>query len=294
MQIAGSSYDVIVCGGGTAGVSAAIASSRTGAKTLLVERTGTLGGRMTLSEPLEFGYAQLFNGREEQVVGGIVQEAHRRLLEQGYSFSYVDPDWWQFLMFDMIEQTDTELLLHSTVVDVLKEKNTVRGIIIEGSSGREAIMGKIVVDCTREGLKESRRIIGDYALTVEDMRTCRKFDDVIGKSSFRAGEYYGAALTTSEFDARKVCPKDGGSYDIPYRCLVPKDIENLLIGGKTISTAKDAYLGYIQQTMVTGQAAGVAAGLCARKNITPRALENDTSELQELLVIQGAILYGTH
>jgi hypothetical protein len=45
---------------------------------------------------------------------------------------------------------------------------------------------------------------------------------------------------------------------------------------------------------VTGQAAGVAAALCAKKGITPRALEKDVSELQEILVKQGVILYGTH
>jgi hypothetical protein len=50
---------------------------------------------------------------------------------------------------------------------------------------------------------------------------------------------------------------------------------------------------YLQQTMVTGQAAGVAAAVCAKKGVTPRQLETDVSELQEILQQQGAVLYGT-
>ena len=89
-------------------------------------------------------------------------------------------------------------------------------------------------------------------------------------------------------------PKDGGSHDIPYRCLVPRKVENLLVAGKHISTDRDAYHRFLQQTMVTGQAAGVAAALCARRGITPRELEKDVGELQRVLQEQGAILHGTH
>ena len=60
-------YDVIVCGAGTSGVAAAIGAARTGAKTLLVERTGTMGGQMSLSGPPGFAYARLFN---PQGIGG--------------------------------------------------------------------------------------------------------------------------------------------------------------------------------------------------------------------------------
>jgi hypothetical protein len=71
-------------------------------------------------------------------------------------------------------------------------------------------------------------------------------------------------------------------------------IENLLVAGKAISTDRDSYKRFLQETMVTGQAAGVAAAICARKNLTPRQLEADVTELQTILQKQGAILFGTH
>ena len=69
--------------------------------------------------------------------------------------------------------------------------------------------------------------------------------------------------------------------------------ENLLVAGKGVSTDRDAYLRYLHQTMVTGQAAGVAAALCARDGVSSRELEKDVSELQKILKEQGAILDGT-
>jgi hypothetical protein len=135
--------------------------------------------------------------------------------------------------------------------------------------------------------------MGDYVLTKADCAEARKFEDVIGKSAFSSGAKHIATADTIAYEG-VVHPKDGGSYDIPYRCLVPKAIENLLVAGKAISTDRASYKRFLQETMVTGQAAGVAAAVCARKNITPRQLEQDVTELQDILQKQGAILYGTH
>ena len=68
----------------------------------------------------------------------------------------------------------------------------------------------------------------------------------------------------------------------------------MLVAGKMVSTERDCYLRFLPETMVTGQAAGVAAATCARKGITPRQMEKDVKELQDTLVKQGAILFGTH
>jgi|WetSurMetagenome_2_1015567.scaffolds.fasta_scaffold61448_2 hypothetical protein len=479
MQTSGT-YDVVVVGGGTSGVAAAIATARTGAKTLLVERLGTLGGQMNVSGPPGFAYANLYNERQERIIGGIITETHERLLKEGhaiphmepdfrgwYTFAYVDPDWWSFLMFDMMEENKVKLLLHSLAVDVIKEGKTLKGIVVENVSGRQTIFGKVIIDCTGEGeiaaragapfeilprdqmephslsftadgvdwdivlkyikdnpqefeferflentrhkwtydqlverirkvesveefgevmgfrslkmkgletgewhgfsgvgfflipreggviqahfqhssqigncdatnvedltfaeiecrrqcviawkfvkkylpgfkkayitrvcpevrIREGRRIMGDYVLCGQDVIEERKFADVIGKSAFPAGAVHVVGPGTLNDMKPPDTPKTGGSHDIPYRCLVPLEIENLLVAGKAVSAYREAYQRFLMQTMVTGQAAGVAAGLCATKSITPRMLESDVSELQRILVEQGAILTGTH
>lgn len=147
--------------------------------------------------------------------------------------------------------------------------------------------------CPEVRIRETRRIMGDYKLVQEDVANARKFDDVIGKSAFTAGAKHAvgdAALALQHI----VYPKDGGSTDILYRCLVVKGLENFLVAGKAISTDRASYHRFLQETIVTGQAAGVAAALCVKHGITPREIEKDVSELQKVLQEQGAILFGTH
>jgi hypothetical protein len=472
-------YDVIVVGGGTSGVAAAIAAARAGAKTLVIERVGALGGQMNVSGPPGFAYANLYNERHERIIGGIITETHERLLREDhaiphiepefrgwYTFAYVDPDWWELLIFEMMRENKVSLLLHSLAVDVIKKGKAVKGVVVENVSGRQTIYGKVIIDCTGEGevaaragapyevlpkdqmephtlsftadgvdwekvldyvkrnpeefeferfmentqhkwtyeelierlrkidniaefgeimgyrslkkkgmetgewhgfsgvgfflipreggviqahfqhssqvgncdatnvedltygeiecrrqiviawkfikkylpgfekayitrlctelrIREGRRIVGDYVLTPEDVIEERKFKDVIGKSAFPANAVHVVGPNTLA-TMTPVGPKNGGSHDIPYRCLVPREIENLLVAGKAISTERGAYHRFLMQTMVTGQAAGVAAALCARNKMTPRMLEADVSELQRILTEQGAILTGTH
>ena len=148
--------------------------------------------------------------------------------------------------------------------------------------------------CTELRLREGPRIVGDYILTRDDVAQCRQFADTIGKSSFKAGGYHVTNVNTLNVnvdDPRMSWPKGGGSYDIPYRCLVPRKVDNLLAAGKCVSTDRPAYLRYLHQTMVTGQAAGTAAGLCVKKGVTPRELEGSVSDLQDMLLKQGAVLF---
>ena len=157
-------YDVVVCGGGTSGVTAAVASARTGAKTLLIERVGQLGGQMNFSGPPGFSFAHLFNGRQEQIIAGFAEETHKRLLDEGhalphmlvehrshYTFSYVDPDWWGLLVYKICREEGVELMLHSLVTEVIREGDVVKGVICEHPGGRSAVLAKVVIDCTGEG-----------------------------------------------------------------------------------------------------------------------------------------------
>jgi hypothetical protein len=132
---------------------------------------------------------------------------------------------------------------------------------------------------------------------MQDFFEGRKFKDVIGKSVMPMGSHHTATVDMLTFapgvrQGRQI--KDDGSYDLSYRILVPQKVENLLVAGKMVSTDRDCYLRFLPETMVTGQAAGVAAAVCAKKGVTPRQLEQDVSEIQNILVKQGAILFGTH
>jgi hypothetical protein len=478
-------YDVVVVGGGTSGVAAAIAAARVGAKTMLIERFGVLGGQMNVSGPPGFAYALLWNRRGEKCLGGIIDETHHRLEKEGHAmpypknpqetaYAFVDPDWWGLMIFEMMTENNVHLLLHSLAVDVIKQGDVVTGVIVENTSGRMAVMGKIIIDCSGEGdiasragapfekiskdeieieppsisftmdgvdwdklikyinehaedlldawlfrgkltaaqeevkqqriklyksfrtiddlvkigcitfgkltrelvakgeyhefgdlgffftpreggkwqaifqhssqvrqcdatditeltageiearrqvvialkaarkyipgfenaylsritsylrIRETRRIMGDYKMVLADVQAARKFPDVIGKSVQGMGVFHTATIDTLTYVPGHHGIGDNGSFDLPYRILVPQKVENMLIAGKHVSTERNCYLRFLPETMVTGQAAGVAAALCVKRGITPREMEKDVSELQNILVKQGAILYGTH
>jgi hypothetical protein len=478
-------YDVVVVGGGTSGVSAAIAAARVGAKTILVERFGVLGGQMNVSGPPGFAYAILWNKRGEKCLGGIIDETHDRLEKEGHAmpfpknpketqFAFVDPDWWGLLIFQMMTENKVNLLLHSLAVDVIKEGDTAKGVIVENTSGRMAVMGKVIIDCSGEGdiasragvpfekiakeeieieppsisftmdgidwdklikyinehaedlldawavrgtlttaeqevrkqrvklyqsfrtiddlvkigcitfgkltrelvakgeyhefgdlgffftpreggtwqaifqhssqvrqcdatditeltagevearrqtaiaikaarkyipgfenaylsritsylrIRETRRLMGDYKMVLADVQAARKFPDVIGKSVQGMGAFHTATIDTITVIPGHHGIGDSGSFDLPYRILVPQKVENMLIAGKHVSAERNCYLRFLPETMVTGQAAGVAAGLCVKRGITPRQMEKDVKELQTILQKQGAILFGTH
>lgn len=391
--------DVIVAGGGPAGLAAAVAAARNGAEVLLVERYGYMGGMATgglvicLVETARYGY-------------GICKEVIERLSDlkaaelnkasgetprwvEGASLSgeeslKFDPEALKFVADGLVTESGADLLLHSLVVGSIMKERDVQGIIIEGKSGRQAVLAKVVVDATGDadiaaasgapfnldrhpwginlefrignvdvertmrwkkenpesyeklmkklekdvgkiswgrtvnkgvvwghgphfydvdglnaqhltrvevesrkmimkglklfrnnlpgfedaflmdtapqiGVRETRRIVGEYTLTKEDALNGRRFDDAIAK----------------------------GLFDIPYRCLVPKEVDGLLVAGRCISTTHEAQgvIRNIPPCLITGQAAGTAAALAAKKSVKPRKL--NVPLLKEALRKQG-------
>jgi hypothetical protein len=126
------------------------------------------------------------------------------------------------------------------------------------------------------GVRDTRRIVGEYVLTVEDARTGPEFEDVVARK-------YGA------IDANQLyIGKMHSGFAYPYRSLLPKRVDNLLVAGRCGSAD---FLGHaagksMGNMMDLGQAAGVAAALCAAQGVTPRALS--VPQLQAALRAMGA------
>lgn len=479
MQVYGN-YDVVVVGGGVSGWAAAVSAARVGAKVILIEKLGILGGMMNVSGPPGWAFSHLWNDRGEQIMAGLVEEIHHRLEKEGNAlpypapedrhfnaFCFVDPDWCGLLFFDMIRENNVTLLMNSLAVDVIKYGDHVQGVIVENTNGRMCVMGKVIVEATGEGdiavragvpytkidrtkeeldppsitfhmdgidwrkvteyfkthpdqisnkkmaerimkcdtiidlvkagvlgaisydalskkaieagdmdrfgdlghfftprtgghfqaifqhtaqvedcdttdvtelsygeiesrrqaslamkairkylpgyenayltrltscmrTREGRHMIGDYQMQGEDVSSNRKFPDVIAKAAMaarRGGPFHTTSIPGGSLNlhvGERFEPQDGGSYDIPYRCLVPKNVEGMLLAGKLISVSEDFKRDQLPDNILSGQAAGVAAALCVKNGVTPRELEQDVTELQDILVKQGAILTGTH
>lgn len=127
------------------------------------------------------------------------------------------------------------------------------------------------------GIRQSRFIIGDYTLTVDDVLAGRRFEDGVAMASSPIVEHP---------EGRKYLTHTG--YEIPYRCLLPQKVEGLLVAGRAMSSDQLAYESWraMAHILAIGEAAGTAAALSARANVTPRAL--DRRLLRETLIRQGA------
>lgn len=150
---------------------------------------------------------------------------------------------------------------------------------------------RIAALATHMGVRESRRVVGRYMLTAEDIVRGRRFADAVGCGAYPIDLHRTVALSPDEpMDDEWLELED--AYDFPYRCLVPQDIEGLLVAGRPISTTHKAMAStrLMNQCMVTGQAAGVAAAIASRREVSTQDVP--TRELQETLRRQGAIVRG--
>jgi ribulose 1,5-bisphosphate synthetase/thiazole synthase len=149
--------DVLVIGGGPAGTAAAIAASRTGAETYLVERYNHLGGLWTggLVLPLLSTHAVDRHKQRKQVIFGIGGEMAVRLQALGMSINevnpVVDPEAAKYVLEEMIRESGVKMLYHTWGSNVIMDGNKIKGVFIESKSGRMAILAKVVIDCTGDG-----------------------------------------------------------------------------------------------------------------------------------------------
>jgi len=444
--------DVVVCGGGPGGLPAAIAAARHGAKVLLIERYGFLGGLATagLVAPM-LGHTA--SRSITPIVEGLLRETVERMHNLGGAPSWQEAcqEWgirfnaeaFKYVADQMVQEAGVDLLLHTFVTDAIVEEGRITGLIIESKSGRQAVVGQVVIDATGDGdvafragvptkqgrdfdgqvqsmgsfvhiggipnlseeerraavervrkamdagqlhfynpnfaavntvhrdhfspnmtrsagdptdardltraelkvrhnvwqlmaflrrevpgfeecyvqatspqigPRESRQVIGDYVLTGQDVQEGRKFDDAIARGSWwidihcPLGHTHPVHLCVIECPRRENCPfwlaehdqsmiarenlypPDDDWYDIPYRCLTPKGVDNLLVSGRCISATHQAMAGarVMGTCMAIGQAAGTAAALAVRDGVRPR--EVDVDELHRVLRADGALV----
>ncbi len=388
----GGDYDTIVCGGGPAGVCAAIASARQGAKTLLLEKMNCLGGMWTsgLVNPLF----------DQEGKGGLIREIVERLDAEGawggfrhICFGYEN---MKHLLDTMTCEAGVDVRFNTLVSRVIKDGNRVTGVVTESIDGRRAYRAHTVIDCTGDaavcadagaeiavgdetgdcqpmtlmfilanipdkynnevgimcndileaayakegkgrhpvfnqpviipipntryatvqlthmyhmsalssrevteaimegrrqvmesfevlkkydpdfaetdlivsapmlGVRESRRVMGDYVLTLDDLVAGRTFEDGIASSAFNIDIHH----TGDEGQTCVIVPL----YQIPYRCLLVKGIEGLLVAGRCISGTHEAMASYrvTGDCADMGESAGIAAALAAKQGCTVR------------------------
>ena len=412
-------YDVVVVGGGTAGIASAIASARHGARTLLLERNGFLGGNATLAMvPALCAYSD-YDG---PVVTGIPLELLENMLKLGgatdnrgreypfSSFSYVDMETLKYVTETMVLEAGAQICFNTLVVGVLKTDNRVSGIEVETGHGRQRIEADVVIDCTGDGevaalagaeyafgreedgrvmgssmmiriggvtkkltnphedcaeitallqpamenneiihydrvfveplprkgeafintttlfgnpidtqvasdwlwigrrhahclvqalnkyvpgcenayitqtgsqigVRESRRVLGDYVLTEEDVKSAARFSDGVAWGAFQAIDIHRAMP-----DEKPIFDKFySGAYHIPYRCLLPKGLDGILVAGRCLSADRPAFASarMMVNCMSMGQAAGTAAAMAVSQKKQPRQL--DACELIDTL-----------
>ena len=160
-------FDVIVAGGGTAGVIAAIASARQGAKTVLIESKGYLGGAAVEGGTALHSFFNIwraFPGVEKrQLVKGIPAEMYERLTAMGGATGYaevtknyvqdsvctaIDTELYKLNAHEMLEEAGVYVCVNTLLAGTVVEGSRVKGVILESRSGREVFFAKSFIDCT--------------------------------------------------------------------------------------------------------------------------------------------------
>lgn len=191
-----------------------------------------------------------------------------------------DEIWVNMSRISGVDGTDAESLTHGEI-EGRRQMKDIRRYLVEYVPGFEnAYLDRVAPFL---GIRETRRIVGKYVLTQDDILNCRRFDDAIAVASYPIDIHHpqGGGCTLMW------C---GDCYDIPYRCLIPENIENLIVAGRSISTTHEALssIRVMAPCMLMGEAAGRAAKIAVKKGIYPSQV--DVQELQAEIIFEGGYL----
>ncbi|MFH0919803.1 MAG: FAD-dependent oxidoreductase [Fibrobacterota bacterium] len=333
-------YDVVVVGGGTAGAPAAIAAARKGARVLLIEALGILGGTGTN------GIGRFWMGYRH----GFAMEFNNKIEWQS-----VEKSEWLFSEF---ASRGGDVWFNTLACGVVKSNSQVRGVVVATPMGRGAVLGKVIIDATGDGdisywagadvlylndgdlaiqeasfmgdaaaptnyanefnsiftdpsdipgmtyfaylsrkygqeagsfdfyglvgIRETRLIVGDYVVTALDQRIRRTYRDLIAvaSSDFDMHGYASSATCMAGLFPEQT------NY-IPYRALLPRGLDNLLVTGRCKSVTHDALpLARMQPDLQNeGYAAGYIAAKCIQDGVALRNV--DIGAVQDHLVSIG-------
>lgn len=259
------SVDVFVVGGGPAGVASAVAAARNGAKVFLAEKSQCFGGMGTIAKvPAFMRFSDGVNFLAGGIGGGNI----------GHVFG--------------VDGTD-ERSITAGIIDARRRMPEYQRYYNEYLPGYEK--AKIIATADILGIRETRRIVCEYNMTLEDYFKQADFEDEIGRYCYPVDIHASAPDEVSKYpDIYENGYEKGKSYGIPFRSLLPKKTENIIVAGRCIGAEREM-MGSVRvmpACYITGQAAGTAAAMSALSGTGLREL--DIHDLQHKLVKEGAFL----
>ncbi len=279
-------YDIVVCGAGPAGIGAAASS---GAEFL---HGYPADGRIQLAN-FRWTIANIDRGKydrkrpsDEEIIAmlikarndGVIQPPDKWFQHEGEIFLWnharkkLAPGNWELKNVDPADPGSVSKALAECQAAALKVVRFLRDNMPGFENCEIGALPAVL------GTRESRRILGKYVLTSNDVISGGKFDDGIAKAWFWIDLHDpppGKTLPYSPEYINSTRPAENDWYEIPYRCLVPVKIENLLVAGRCISCDREALgsLRVMPTCFYTGEAAGTAAAMAVADGLAPHQLD---------------------
>jgi hypothetical protein len=321
-------FDVAVIGGGLAGVCAAVAAARNGAKTVLIQDRPVLGGNASseirvnangVSHPKPTWLPK----RETGIIEEILIENRFANPQESYSV-------WDHVIYDFASrEPNLDVMMNTQATEAVTEGRTIRSAICWQSTTETelAIHAQMFIDCSGDGLlaatagalyrtgreaasefneqfapervgsvpgrRESRRFIGDHVLSERDLVEHRHFPDAVAYGGWSLDEHCPGGIENPNDPPSFFHYRFSKVYEIPFRSLYSRNISNLLLAGRNVSQTHIALSStrVMATSALMGQAAGTGAALCVRKGVDPRELAHQhVNELQEQLLRDDAYI----